>query len=108
MNNVEVKQILAERKIPKSTIAELAGIFPSELSAYFRSRDFVSQIKAAAIEQAVDDVLFAQSVADGIQSHTGLPISLNLRDTASLQKFIERGRDTLGLVTTLFAVSKMS
>jgi predicted transcriptional regulator len=93
MDNHELKQILAERKIPKSTVAELADILPTEMSAYLRNRREVSESKAARIEQAVCDVMLAQNCIAGVVQRTGLPISLNLRDTVAFRKFVEKCKE---------------
>jgi hypothetical protein len=56
MDNIQVKEILHNLGIPRTTCAQLANVKNSELSAYLRSRTDVSEIKARRIEAVAQEL----------------------------------------------------
>lgn len=58
---MDVNRTLQEFDIPKRLIADLAEVWPQDLSAYLRNAK-VAPLKADRIKQAISDVLLVLSV----------------------------------------------
>ena len=80
-NQREIIRIIKEREIPKSQLADIAGVPAARLSDYLRNRGNVTDEQAERIGQAVQDVIKVWT--------TFAPIKIALDDPQAFAKAVE-------------------
>lgn len=81
------KALIDAYKLPKSSVAYMAGCKPHQLSLYFRSRDLVSDAMAQRIEESVVKIVDALNRVEMVLREAHIPLSLDLRNAARLHDF---------------------
>lgn len=84
MDHEELKKLIEKHAIPKGTVARIADVWPTDLSAWLNGRQNLSAKKTERIAQVVDDI---------IQVIEAMPIKVDLTDPKNVQRLITAVND---------------
>jgi hypothetical protein len=84
MDHEELKKLIEKHAIPKGTVARIADVWPTDLSAWLNGRQNLSTKKTQRI---------ATAVADIIQVIEAMPMKVDLTDPKNVQRLITAVND---------------
>jgi RNA polymerase sigma factor (sigma-70 family) len=79
MDRKQAKELIQKHDIPRSTVANLSGVWLSDLSGWLNSRSELSEDKIERIAQVISDIVKAVEV---------MPLKINLSDVENVRKLI--------------------
>jgi len=84
MDHEELKKLIEKHAIPKGTVARIADVWPTDLSAWLNGRQNLSTKKTERI---------ATAVADIIRVIEAMPMKVDLTDPKNVQRLITAVND---------------
>jgi hypothetical protein len=95
---MNIQKLIVDNKIPKTTIAEVAGVPLASVSRMLRNSQLVSPNSASRIETAVVDIVAVIEAFDACRptfAASGLPLpKIDLRDGSGLKELIRLDKAT--------------
>src|SRR5712671_1947848 len=84
MDHEELKKLVEKHAIPKGTVARIADVWPTDLSAWLNGRQSLSGKKIERITTAVDDIIHVIET---------MPMKVDLTDPKNVQRLITAVND---------------
>jgi transcriptional regulator with XRE-family HTH domain len=84
MEHEQIKKRIEQHSIPKATVARIADVWATDLSAWLNGRQSLSTKKTERIATAVDDIIHVIET---------MPMKVDLRDSKNVLRLIQAVND---------------